>query len=58
MKTNRVQHKISPHLLKLIFLTLGSFTIGLLFFLGMGWCYMKFFQPVSNLSDWGLLGGL
>lgn len=57
MKTSQVHQKISPHLLKLILLTLGSFAIGLLFFLGIGWCYMKFLQPVSNLSDWGLLGG-
>lgn len=56
MKTNRVQHKNSTHLRKLISLILGSFAIGLLFFLGIGWCYMKFSQPVSTLSDWGQLG--
>jgi hypothetical protein len=57
MKTSRVQHKISPHLRKLIFLTIGSFAIGLLFFYGIEWCYIIFFQPVSSLSDWSLLGG-
>jgi hypothetical protein len=57
MKTSRVQHKISPHLNTLIYLTIFSIAIGLLFFLVIGWCYMKYLQPVSNQSDWGLLGG-